>query len=916
MEKEFVENLTAAVSNGRTDIVRSLISASEKSSNEGQASVIDMLNDLNTQHGTLLHLATKLDHVDIVRTLLSAGANPGMQNKEGETPLDLVATDRMAMVYAEELLKATAQSDIGRIIQLLQAGVSVNAQDCPSSGNTALHWGASFSNVDVVQCLLDYGADVNTVNGMGATPLHDAVQRGDIRVVEKLLDAGANPFVKAVKGKFAGKSPVDLADENSEIYHVLCSVHIGTCEDGHDVADIQSLSLESLASADHGNLTPSVSRLSLTSGDSPSRQESFVTHQTAELPTLMPLATSHLPLVTDSRLHLLWPQPRRIVQTEGHNFVPKEQFGVHFLQSTGNVSVHAIQEVWEIHRTELQTLGYQLNIDGILAASSSPEARIICLVNPALFAHSESYRVAVTSSQIRIIGGDLVGLHQGINSVMQLLRLYSREEGIPTVFIDDSPSLKHRGVLIDVSSEARIPTLETLKGQIDILSSMKINQLHLYVRFALRDNWQVPYSNKDLLELDYYCCQRFVTVVPTLDIGGHVAFDQLPEVYRAFQDLLACFSCLQSVHIGPQLSRLLLNPQDENHNLQDIWRLLPLHPGTVIYLNTSCFKENANQIQNVPLNIILVEYGHEASMDYNTPCKSLTQSGSTMCLCAGTSSWNSIAGCPEATVSNIYRAVQAASSHNLLGLIIADWSGVPHHTATTFSWPGYVTGAGLAWNSTTHWDYIHSRLGELMNRFVLLDSEDVLGQVVVELGRAETYILRASRSQGDHDITNLPDPKATVLQQMIVDPDSVCLENLTIDIFQKAVRHIKRCQLELHKAKVQCFQSGEVISELQMAVELMLFACRIGRLLITIGQNPDSRCGVAVINAGLVNLPPTSRTDLANKLIGLTEQFRAVWLSRHLPPGLHASLLIFNNILNRLIPDCTQTHSHDSGVLE
>ena len=42
--------------------------------------------------------------------------------------------------------------------------------------------------------------------------------------------------------------------------------------------------------------------------------------------------------------------------------------------------------------------------------------------------------------------------------------------------------------------------------------------------------------------------------------------------------------------------------------------------------------------------------------------------------------------------------------------------------------------------------------------------------------------------------------------------------------------------------------------------------CRIGRTLTTTGQNPGAKIvGLATINPGVENLPPTFKTDVANK---------------------------------------------------
>lgn len=47
---------------------------------------------------------------------------------------------------------------------------------------------------------LDRGADVNAENGCGATPLHEAVSRGDATICQELLQAGSNPLIRALQG--------------------------------------------------------------------------------------------------------------------------------------------------------------------------------------------------------------------------------------------------------------------------------------------------------------------------------------------------------------------------------------------------------------------------------------------------------------------------------------------------------------------------------------------------------------------------------------------------------------------------------------------------------------------------------------------------------------------------------------------
>ncbi len=53
---------------------------------------------------------TQLDQTDIVRTLLAAGANPGVQNDEGHTAFDMATSPSVCDVYNGELLQAVASS--------------------------------------------------------------------------------------------------------------------------------------------------------------------------------------------------------------------------------------------------------------------------------------------------------------------------------------------------------------------------------------------------------------------------------------------------------------------------------------------------------------------------------------------------------------------------------------------------------------------------------------------------------------------------------------------------------------------------------------------------------------------------------------------------------------------------------------
>lgn len=65
--------------------------------------------------------------------------------------------------------------------------------------------------LNLVNLLLERGADVNARRRDGMTALHAAAWRGHLRVIRRLLDAGADARIKATEGPHAGQTAADTA---------------------------------------------------------------------------------------------------------------------------------------------------------------------------------------------------------------------------------------------------------------------------------------------------------------------------------------------------------------------------------------------------------------------------------------------------------------------------------------------------------------------------------------------------------------------------------------------------------------------------------------------------------------------------------------------------------------------------------
>lgn len=123
------------------------------------------------------HKPTGQERQDAIKILAEKYhiTNLNKVNRDGETPL-------MSAAWDEENL------DVMRL--LITAGADVNLVD--ESGESALSTACNEGNTEAAKLLVEAGADVNVANDEGHTSLMSAVMWSDAELVEILLKAGAN----------------------------------------------------------------------------------------------------------------------------------------------------------------------------------------------------------------------------------------------------------------------------------------------------------------------------------------------------------------------------------------------------------------------------------------------------------------------------------------------------------------------------------------------------------------------------------------------------------------------------------------------------------------------------------------------------------------------------------------------------
>ncbi|MEV4583118.1 family 20 glycosylhydrolase [Nonomuraea jabiensis] len=170
----------------------------------------------------------------------------------------------------------------------------------------------------------------------------------------------------------------------------------------------------------------------------------------------------------------------------------------------------------------------------------------LSLSGPATMAQ-EAYHLDVTASGVTITARTQEGLVRGVQTFRQLLPAKVEsptvQQGpwtINGVSITDQPRFAWRGVMLDVARH--FFSVEEVKRFIDQAALYKVNVLHLHL--ADDQGWRIQidswprlatyggstevgggpggyYTKQDYAEIVRYAADRFITVVPEIDMPGH-----------------------------------------------------------------------------------------------------------------------------------------------------------------------------------------------------------------------------------------------------------------------------------------------------------------------------------------------------------------------------------------------------------
>jgi hexosaminidase len=547
----------------------------------------------------------------------------------------------------------------------------------------------------------------------------------------------------------------------------------------------------------------------------------------------------------------------------------------------------------------------------VVASQAVPKLLIGLAVelDPGFVDQAQGYELSISADGIKIIAQDAAGVFYAICTLVQIVE--QAGPNLPCLEILDWPDFPARGVMLDISRD-KVPTMETLFALVDKLAGWKVNQLQLYTEhtFAYHGHPEVwanasPLTGEEILDLDEFCCQRHIELVPNQNSFGHLhrwlshpAYTPLAEVVDGFEapwgHLEGSFS-LCPVHPGslaflrslydellPHFSSRLVNVGcDETFDLgqgRSKDRCAEYGTGRV-YMDflMQIYQEVKSRgftmqfwadiihtypqiIPELPKDIIALEWGYEADYPFADHCAKFAQAGIPFYVCPGTSSWSSLAGRTQNALGNLINAAENGLKFGAIGYLITDWGDNGHWQPLPVSYLGFAAGAAYAWAVDANREM---DVQQAVSIHGFGDPSGAMGRVASKLG--DVY-------QSVGVIWPNSSILSGILQTSLEKAGSY--KGISVEGFHRALNSIDQAMLPISGIIMSLPDREIILDEYQLVARLLRHACRRGILSLA----PDG--------PGNDEL----RHCLDQDMRGIIENFRRIWLKRNRPGGLEDSL--------------------------
>lgn len=286
------------------------------------------------------------------------------------------------------------------------------------------------------------------------------------------------------------------------------------------------------------------------------------------------------------------PLPQEVTLTNGAPFVLSPSTKISYPEGNDKMKRNArflasyIQEI----------TGYEL------ATATGQPGKGISLVIDQSIQNPEGYQLSVSDNGIRIAGSTDAGVFYGIQTLRKSIPATAQGMNVelPAATINDYPRFAYRGMMLDVSRH--FFPVDSVKTYLDILALHNQNTFHWHLsddqgwRIEIKKypelaeiGGQLPnngrkggyYTQEEFKDLVNYANERFITIIPEVDIPGHTA-----AVFAAYPDFKNAVKFKTKVNIPGQAFNALDvdDPKAMQFTEDVIAELAALAPGNYIHI--------------------------------------------------------------------------------------------------------------------------------------------------------------------------------------------------------------------------------------------------------------------------------------------------------------------------------------------
>ena len=225
--------------------------------------------------------------------------------------------------------------------------------------------------------------------------------------------------------------------------------------------------------------------------------------------------------------------------------------------------------------------------------------------------------------------------------------------------------------------------------------------------------------------------------------------------------------------------------------------------------------------QQVSPTIIALNWGYEANHPFDREAALFAKAKIPFYVCPGTSTWQTLVGWHDNALANLRAAAQAGHRHGAIGYLITDWGDGGHPQPLAVSWPMFLAGASLAWNTR---DFDERKLAPVLSRDVFADSTGKIAGAALKLGIAH----RNFKIQTQNET-----PLGTVIAAPPAEQRELFCRN-GLGWFKKipakdvraTLKEIERQRAVLRRAKPSSKAGNVLLHELDLAARMAVQSCQ------------------------------------------------------------------------------------------